>query len=243
MSGRAVEAAGDVDVLLLDKTGTITLGDRQATAFIPAPGVTVEELADAAQLASLADETPEGRSIVVLAKKYGLRGRSIADMPGAVFIPFSAQTRMSGVDLDGRRIRKGAPDAIQAFVRADVPLPRPRRGQRHRPPRRDAAPRGRGRPGPGRHPSQGHRQGRPEGPFRAVPGHGHQDGHDHRRQPADRRGHRPRGRRRRFHRRGQAGGQAGPHPQGAGGRPPRGHDRATARTTPRPWPRPTSAWP
>ena len=121
MSGRAVEAAGDVDVLLLDKTGTITLGDRQATAFLPAPGVTVEELADAAQLASLADETPEGRSIVVLAKKYGLRGRSISEMPGAVFIPFSAQTRMSGVDLDGRRIRKGAPDAIEAFVGSDIP--------------------------------------------------------------------------------------------------------------------------
>ena len=122
MSGRAVEAAGDVDVLLLDKTGTITLGDRQATTFLPAPGVTVEELADAAQLASLADETPEGRSIVVLAKKYGLRGRSIQDMPGAAFIPFSAQTRMSGVDLLGRRIRKGAPDAIQAFVRTEVSL-------------------------------------------------------------------------------------------------------------------------
>ena len=122
MSGRAVEAAGDVDVLLLDKTGTITLGDRQATTFLPAPGVTVEELADAAQLASLADETPEGRSIVVLAKKYGLRGRSIQDMPGASFIPFSAQTRMSGVDLLGRRIRKGAPDAIQAFVRTEVSL-------------------------------------------------------------------------------------------------------------------------
>ena len=119
MSGRAVEAAGDVDVLLLDKTGTITLGDRQATAFIPAPGITVEELADAAQLASLADETPEGRSIVVLAKKYGLRGREI---PGASFIPFSAQTRMSGVDILGRRIRKGAPDAVAAFVRTEVPL-------------------------------------------------------------------------------------------------------------------------
>ncbi len=116
MSGRAVEAAGDVDVLLLDKTGTITLGDRQATDFLPAPGVTVEELADAAQLASLADETPEGRSIVVLAKKYGLRGRPISDMPGANFIAFSAQTRMSGVDLGGRRIRKGAPDAVRAFV-------------------------------------------------------------------------------------------------------------------------------
>ena len=116
MSGRAVEAAGDVDVLLLDKTGTITLGDRQATEFLPAPGVQVEELANAAQLASLADETPEGRSIVILAKQYGLRGRSISETPNAKFISFSAQTRMSGVDLDGRQIRKGAPDAIQAFT-------------------------------------------------------------------------------------------------------------------------------
>ncbi|MGZ3596765.1 MAG: potassium-transporting ATPase subunit KdpB [Syntrophales bacterium] len=121
MSGRAVEAAGDVDVLLLDKTGTITLGDRQATELIPAPGVTVEELADAAQLASLADETPEGRSIVVLAKKYGLRGRSILDMPQAKFINFTAQTRMSGVDLEDRQIRKGAADVIKTVVGADFP--------------------------------------------------------------------------------------------------------------------------
>jgi K+-transporting ATPase ATPase B chain len=117
ISGRAVEAAGDVDVLLLDKTGTITLGNRQATALIPADGVTPDALADAAQLASLADETPEGRSIVVLAKeKHGLRERDIVEL-GAKFVPFSAQTRMSGVDLDGRRVRKGAADAIEAFVR------------------------------------------------------------------------------------------------------------------------------
>ena len=121
MSGRAVEAAGDVDVLLLDKTGTITLGDRQASAFIPAPGVTMDEMAEAAQLASFADETPEGRSIVVLAKQRGLRGRSVADLAGAVFIAFSAQTRMSGVDLEGRRIRKGAPAAIRAFIGVEVP--------------------------------------------------------------------------------------------------------------------------
>jgi potassium-transporting ATPase ATP-binding subunit len=117
MSGRAVEAAGDVDTLLLDKTGTITLGNRHATEFIPAPGVTDKELADAAQLASLADETPEGRSIVVLAKeKYGLRGRELGSA-AAIFIPFSATTRMSGVDLDGRKIRKGAPDAIVKYVK------------------------------------------------------------------------------------------------------------------------------
>ena len=117
MSGRSVEAAGDIDTLLLDKTGTITLGNRQATDFKPARGVSDAALADAAQLASLADETPEGRSIVVLAKqKYGIRGRELASHE-ATFVPFSAHTRMSGVDLDGRRIRKGAADAIERFVR------------------------------------------------------------------------------------------------------------------------------
>jgi K+-transporting ATPase ATPase B chain len=118
-SGRAVEAAGDVDVLLLDKTGTITLGDRQATAFHAAPGVPDNELADAAQLASLADETPEGRSIVVLAKqKFGLRGRDLARI-AHTFHKFSAQTRMSGVDLDGRRLRKGAADAVRRFIESE----------------------------------------------------------------------------------------------------------------------------
>jgi len=116
MSGRAVEAAGDVDTLLLDKTGTITLGNRQATEFVPAPGVTAGELADAAQIASLSDETPEGRSIVVLAKeKYGLRGRALSSLE-ATFVPFTAQTRMSGVDFNGRLIRKGAAEAIKKFV-------------------------------------------------------------------------------------------------------------------------------
>jgi K+-transporting ATPase ATPase B chain len=116
MSGRAVEAAGDVDVLLLDKTGTITLGNRQATAFFPAPGVAEKDLADAAQMSSLPDETPEGRSIVVLAKeKFGFRERDLRAM-GATFVPFSAQTRMSGVNLNGREIRKGAADAIAAYV-------------------------------------------------------------------------------------------------------------------------------
>jgi K+-transporting ATPase ATPase B chain len=116
MSGRAVEAAGDVNTLLLDKTGTITLGNRQAVEFIPLPGVKETELADAAQLSSLSDETPEGRSIVVLAKtKYDLRGRELAEHE-ARFIPFSAQTRMSGVDLNGRSIRKGAQDSVVEFV-------------------------------------------------------------------------------------------------------------------------------
>ena len=121
MSGRAVEAAGDVNVLLLDKTGTITLGNREASQFIPASGVTPEQLADAAQLASLADETPEGRSIVVLAKQYGLRGRAISEMPHAQFITFSAQTRMSGVDLDGRCIRKGAAQALRDYIGSNLP--------------------------------------------------------------------------------------------------------------------------
>ncbi|HEU4712362.1 MAG TPA: potassium-transporting ATPase subunit KdpB [Pyrinomonadaceae bacterium] len=116
MSGRAVEAAGDVNTLLLDKTGTITLGNRQATAFIPLPGVNEAELAEAAQLSSLADETPEGRSIVVLAKeKYGLRGQTLTPHE-AQFIPFTAQTRMSGVDYDGREVRKGAADAITKYL-------------------------------------------------------------------------------------------------------------------------------
>jgi K+-transporting ATPase ATPase B chain len=117
-SGRAVEAAGDVDVLLLDKTGTITLGNRQASAFVPAPGVTEEAMADAAQLASLSDETPEGRSVVVLAKqRFNIRQRDMAVLK-PVFIPFSAQTRMSGVDLADREIRKGAAEAMKAYVEA-----------------------------------------------------------------------------------------------------------------------------
>jgi K+-transporting ATPase ATPase B chain len=116
MSGRAVEAAGDVDTLLLDKTGTITLGNRQATDFIAAPGVSNDQLADAAQLSSLPDETPEGRSIVVLAKeKFNLRGRDLSSNP-ATFVPFSAQTRMSGVNFDGRMIRKGASDSIRKYL-------------------------------------------------------------------------------------------------------------------------------
>jgi K+-transporting ATPase ATPase B chain len=116
LSGRAVEASGDVDVLLLDKTGTITLGNRQAAAFLPMPGVEESELAEAAQYASLADETPEGRSIVVLAKQYGLREHELQSQEHARFVPFTAQTRMSGVDLNGTRLRKGAGDAIIRWV-------------------------------------------------------------------------------------------------------------------------------
>src|SRR5438874_2919563 len=118
MSGKAVEAAGDVNTLLLDKTGTITLGNRQAVEFLPVDGVTEAELADAAQLSSLADETPEGRSIVILAKnKYGLRGPEVADHE-AEFVAFTAQTRMSGINIDGRQIRKGATDSIAKFVQS-----------------------------------------------------------------------------------------------------------------------------
>jgi potassium-transporting ATPase ATP-binding subunit len=121
MSGRAVEAAGDVNTLLLDKTGTITIGNRQATEFMPVGGVQVQDLADAAQLSSLADETPEGRSIVVLAKnEFGLREREAGELPGAEFVPFTAQTRMSGVDLaDGREVRKGASSAVQEWIRTN----------------------------------------------------------------------------------------------------------------------------
>jgi K+-transporting ATPase ATPase B chain len=118
LSGRAVEASGDVDVLLLDKTGTITLGNRQAAAFVPMPGVAESELAETAQLASLADETPEGRSIVVLAKQYGIRERTMAPHD-ARFVPFTAQTRMSGIDYDGTRLRKGAADAVIAFTETE----------------------------------------------------------------------------------------------------------------------------
>jgi K+-transporting ATPase ATPase B chain len=131
MSGRAVEAAGDVNTLLLDKTGTITIGNREAAEFIPVAGVTVEELAHAAQLSSLADETPEGRSIVVLAKrKFNLREPDAGQLPGAEFVPFSAQTRMSGVDLaDGREVRKGASSSVREWIRDNGGTPPAELGQ------------------------------------------------------------------------------------------------------------------
>ena len=124
LSGRAVEASGDVDVLLLDKTGTITIGNRQAAAFVPMPGVTEAELAEAAQMSSLADETPEGRSIVVLAKQYGIREHELAPH-GARFVPFTADTRMSGLDVNGTRLRKGAGEAIVNWVTAEGGQPPP----------------------------------------------------------------------------------------------------------------------
>ncbi len=199
MSGRAVEAAGDVSTLLLDKTGTITLGNRQATEFLPLPDVTEAELADAAQLASLADETPEGRSIVVLAKeRYRLRGRDLAER-GSAFVPFSAQTRMSGVNLDGREIRKGAADAVAQYVAScggavppelEVLVDRIATSggtplvvaERHRPlgviHLKDVV------------------KGGMRAAIRRLARHGHQDRHDYGRQSADGRSHRPGSRRR-----------------------------------------------
>ena len=182
MSGKAVEAAGDVNSLLLDKTGTITLGNRQAVEFVPVNGVSEQELADAAQLSSLADETPEGRSVVVLAKeKYGLRGRHI---PEHAFIPFSAYTRMSGVDFDGRELRKGATEAIIKFVLerggqvpADVPgTERSNFAKRWHSPGRCGR-----QADPGCHPFEGHREGRHEGEDRATSPHGDSEHHDYRR--------------------------------------------------------------
>ena len=236
MSGKAVEAAGDVNTLLLDKTGTITLGNRQAVEFLPVNGVTEKELADAAQLSSLADETPEGRSIVVLAKqKYELRGREMPEHE-AHFIPFSAYTRMSGVDFDGRQLRKGATDAILQVrgARKAAPsrwasaTPRP-----HLADRRHAAGGGRWPKLLGHHPPQGHRQGRHEGAHRAVARHGYPLGHDHRRQPVDRGRHRRRSGRGRLSGPGDAQGQTGVHPQGTGGRPHGGHDRRRHQRRPR----------
>ena len=193
MSGRAVEASGDVNTLLLDKTGTITMGNRQAVEFIAAAGVAAADLADAAQLSSLADETPEGRSIVVLAKeKYNLRGREVAEKD-AHFIPFSAYTRMSGVDIDGRQLRKGATEAVikfveeqggqgaaqfQGFRRTDFPFRRNplSRGRRYAPAWRD--------------PPERHRERRHERAHRPTPRHGNSQRDDNGRQSVDRRGHR-----------------------------------------------------
>ena len=210
LSGRAVEAAGDCSTLLLDKTGTITLGNRQAAEFLPLPGVDERELADAAQLSSLADETPEGRSIVVLAKeRYGLRERTVSE---GTLVPFTAETRMSGVDLDGHSIRKGAADAIRRWIED---------GGGSVPPELDAiveriAVSG-GTPlvvatrhdGAGRHPPEGRRQGRDARALLRASADGHPHRDDHRRQPAHRQGDRRGSRRRRLPRRGEARGQDG----------------------------------
>ena len=187
MSGRAVEAAGDVSTLLLDKTGTITLGNRQAAEFVPVRGTTEAELADAAQLSSLADETPEGRSIVVLAKeKYGLRERHQGELAGAEWIAFTAQTRMSGVDVDGAQDPQGrgrfghrlGPGAGRQ-VSEDADTLANRISEAGGTPLLVAVEDSRGRTHPGRHPPQGRRQGGHAGAVRRTAPHGHQDRHDH----------------------------------------------------------------
>ena len=228
LSGRAVEASGDVDVLLLDKTGTITLGNRQASEFIAMPGVADAELAEAAQMCSLADETPEGRSIVVLAKeRYGLREHDLAAV-GAHFVPFTAQTRMSGVDYNGTRLRKGAGDAILRWVDAEG-------GQA--PPELRATLDRIGREGGT--PLAVARDSQVLGvvylkdivkdgmraPLRPAPRHGHPDDHGHRRQPPDRREDRRGVRRRRLPARSHARGQARADQGAAGRRAARGDDR------------------
>ena len=195
MSGRAVEAAGDVDTLLLDKTGTITLGNRMATELLPAPGVTVEDLADAAQLASLADETPEGRSIVVLAKeRYGLRGREVRERGAPLHPLHRADAHERLRPRRARQIRKGAVDAIATHVAGARRRPcRPSSSEaaaRHRRHRRHAARGLRRRARARHHPPQGRGEGRHQGALRPLPRHGHPHRDDHRRQPAHRRGHR-----------------------------------------------------
>ena len=196
MSGRAVEAAGDVNTLLLDKTGTITLGNRQASRFVPAPGVTEQELADAAQLSSLADETPEGRSIVVLAKeKYGLRGRDLASHE-ATFVPFTAQTRMSGVNLNGFEIRKGAADAIEHYVLQNSgTLPAEVQAIVEQIARAGGTPlvvAEKSRGAMGVIELKDIVKGGMRAALRSVARHGNQDGDDYRRQSVDRGGHRQR---------------------------------------------------
>ena len=224
-SGRAVEAAGDVDVLLLDKTGTITFGNRQASTFLPAPGVSSRELADAARLASLADETPEGRSIVALADKT--IHAPAPQLAAAEFVPFTAQSRMSGVNVGERMIRKGAVDAVAAWIQAQeasVPDTVLRLAE-------DVA-RAAARPcwsatatARWAWSSSGHRQARHPVALRRAAPHGHQDRDDHRRQQAHSRLHRGRGRRGRLPGRSHAGSQAQADPRLPGRRPAGGHDR------------------
>ena len=237
MSGRAVEASGDVDVLLLDKTGTITLGNRQASEFLPVDGVEEHELAEVAQLASLADETPEGRSIVVLAKeRFGLRERILGEHE---FVPFSAMTRMSGVNMNGTLIRKGAGDAVKRFiaeqggsapVRSRSDRAGRRRAGRHAARRREGQLRAR------RRSPEGHRQGRHGRALRRAAPHGHPHGHDHGRQPRHSRRDRAGGRCRRLPRRGDAGDQDGVDQggavEGADGRDDRRRHERRARARP-----------
>ena len=234
MSGRAVEAAGDCATLLLDKTGTITFGNRQADAFIPVGGVTEQELADAAQLSSLADETPEGRSIVVLAKdRYGLRERELV---GAELVPFTAQTRMSGVDFENRSVRKGAADSVRRWVEEQggtVPAElgdavdsiSAQGGTPLVVAETHGAGGGSNPPGVGCDLSEGHRQARHLGALRGPASDGDPHGDDHRRQPAHRGGHRQGSRRRRLPRRGDARRQDGADQEGTARWSPRRDDR------------------
>ena len=224
-SGRAVEAAGDVDTLLLDKTGTITFGNRMADELVPVAGVSQRELAEAALLSSLADQTPEGRSIVeFVATKVGIKTPDLAGKK-VEFVAFTAQTRISGADIDGVHYRKGAVDSILDEHRRDRAC-RLHRGRRaHRAHRRHAACGRQGQAAARRHPPQGHREARHQGALQRASRHGHQDRDGDRRQPHHRRGYRRRGGRRRVHRRGDARGQAQLHPQGASRRAPRRHVR------------------
>ena len=244
LSGRAVEASGDVDVLLLDKTGTITLGNREATELIPMPGVQEGELAEVAQFASLADETPEGRSIVVLAKQYGIREREL-DPRTTTFVPFTAQTRMSGVDLDGSSLRKGAGDAVVDFIGAQGGQAPPELA-----PELDRIGREGGTPLAVARDSQvlgvvylkdivkeGMRA-----PLRPAAEHGHPDRDGHRRQPAHGRQDRRGVGRGRLPARGHARAEARADPQASRPRAAWWRWRATAPTTRPRWPRPTWAW-
>ena len=238
MSGRAVEAAGDVQTLLLDKTGTITMGNRMASGFFPVGGHTEEEVASAAQLASLADETPEGRSIVVLAKeRFGIRERELSGPHE--FVPFSATTRMSGLDFEGRQIRKGAADSVKQWVAEQggtVPTDLD--------PIVERVSRAGSTPlvvadGPVILGVIELKDVVKEGIQEKFAGdalHGHPHGDDHRRQPVDRGDHRPGGRRRRLPRRGHARGEAGPHQAGAGRRQVGRHDRRRDQRRPGPGP-------
>ena len=238
LSGRAVEASGDCDVLLLDKTGTITLGNREAVEFVPMPGVAVEELAEAAQMSSLADETPEGRSIVVLAKGYGIREHDFAGHE-PTFIPFSAETRMSGVDFNGTRLRKGAGDAIEDWVTEEGGrAPAELRAELDRIGREGGTPLAVARDERvlGVDLPQGRGQGRDESPLRPAAGDGHPHDHGHRRQQTDGGEDRRRGRRRRLPRRSDPGAKARADPRTAVRRPPDRDDRRRHQRRSRPRP-------
>ena len=238
MSGRAVEAAGDVQTLLLDKTGTITLGNRMASDFFPVGGHTEQDVADVAQLASLADETPEGRSIVVLAKeRFDIRERQLEG--DHAFVPFTAQTRMSGLDIGARQIRKGAADSVKRWVTENggtVPADLDEHRRAGLPGRLHPAGRGRRDRHPRGHRAEGRGQAGHQGEVRRDAPDGHPHGDDHRGQPADRGGHRPGGRRRRLPGRGHPRGQDGPDQGRAGGRQAGRHDRRRHQRRPRPGP-------